>query len=109
MFDTPQVLVPTDSVAGVLDLQAIVAERKVRDAGDNRINIYLLGVAHSAAGKDWPRKVNTRIVHEVGLAECFGERFASGDASLRASFSMLGDSERVAFGVPLSGYHLLSA
>ena len=47
-------------------LQAFLAGRRVRDSGDNRTNVYLLGLAHSAAGKDWPRKVNTRIVHEVG-------------------------------------------
>jgi len=64
---------------GALALQAFLAGRKVRDPGDNRTNVYLLGLAHSAAGKDWPRKVNTRIVHEVGLAHCLGERFASGE------------------------------
>ena len=46
---------------------------------DNRTNIYLLGLAHSAAGKDWPRKINTRILHEVGLDSGLGERFASGE------------------------------
>ena len=42
-----------------LALQAFLAGRKVRDPGDNRTNIYLLGLAHSAAGKDHPRKLNT--------------------------------------------------
>jgi hypothetical protein len=64
---------------GALALQAFLAGRKVRDPGDNRTNIYLLALAHSSAGKDHPRKVNTRIVHEVGQAECLGERFASGE------------------------------
>jgi hypothetical protein len=70
---------PVMAFAGALSLQAFLAGRKVRDSGDNRTNLYLLGLAHSAAGKDWPRKVNTRIVHEVGLANCLGERFASGE------------------------------
>lgn len=65
--------------SGALALQAFLAGRKVRDPGDNRTNLYLLGLAHSAAGKDWPRKVNTRILHEIGLADCLGERFASGE------------------------------
>ncbi|MCO6438168.1 MAG: DUF3987 domain-containing protein [Phycisphaerae bacterium] len=71
---------------GALALQAFLAGRRVRDAGDNRTNIYLLGLAHSAAGKDWPRKINTQIVFEVGLTECLGERFASGEGVQDALF-----------------------
>jgi len=63
---------------GALALQAFLAGRKVRDPGDNRTNVYLLGLAHSAAGKDWPRKINTRIAHQVGIGDGLGERFASG-------------------------------
>jgi hypothetical protein len=65
-------------------LQAMLAGRKVSDPGDNRTNIYLLGLAHSSAGKDWPRKINTRIAHEIGLAPCLGDRFASGEGVLDA-------------------------
>ena len=64
---------------GALALQSFLAGRKVRDPGDNRTNLYLLGLAHSSAGKDWPRKVNVRILHEIGQAGCVGERFASGE------------------------------
>ncbi len=77
---------PVMAFCGALSLLAFLAGRKVRDNGDNRTNIYLLGLAHSAAGKDWPRKVNTRIVHEVGLANCLGERFASGEGIQDALF-----------------------
>jgi hypothetical protein len=77
---------PVMAFCGALALQAFLAGRRVRDTGDNRTNIYLLGLAHSAAGKDWPRKVNTRIVHEVGLAECLGDRFASGEGVQDALF-----------------------
>jgi hypothetical protein len=72
--------------SGALALQAFLAGRKVRDPGDNRTNLYLLGLAHSAAGKDWPRKINTRILHEIGLADCVGERFASGEGIQDALF-----------------------
>ncbi|MCC7406954.1 MAG: bifunctional DNA primase/polymerase [Phycisphaeraceae bacterium] len=72
--------------AGALSLLAFLAGRKVRDGGDNRTNLYLLGLAHSAAGKDWPRKVNTQIVHQVGLASGLGERFASGEGIQDALF-----------------------
>ncbi len=75
---------------GALALQAFLAGRKVRDGGDNRTNMYLLGLAHSSAGKDWPRKVNTRILHEIGLSECLGERFASGEGIQDALFKQPG-------------------
>jgi len=83
---------------GAVALQAFLAGRKVRDSGDNRTNIYLLGLAHSAAGKDWPRKVNTRILHEVGLTDGLGERFASGEGMQDALFqspSMLFQTDEI--------------
>lgn len=64
---------------GALSLLAVLAGRRVRDPGDNRTNLYLLGLAHSSAGKDFPRKLNMRVLQEVGMAECVGERFASGE------------------------------
>ncbi len=67
------------SFAGALALQATLAGRKVRDPGNNRTNVYLLGLAHSAAGKDRPRKLNTEILHAVGLSHQLGGRFASGE------------------------------
>jgi len=74
------------SFCGALALQAFLAGRKIRDPADNRTNIYLLGLAHSAAGKDWPRKVNTRILNEVGLVLSLGDRFASGEGIQDALF-----------------------
>jgi len=89
---------PVMAFCGALSLQAFLAGRKVRDPGDNRTNVYLLGLAHSSAGKDWPRKVNTRILHGVGLAECLGERFASGEGVQDALFltpSMLFQTDEI--------------
>jgi hypothetical protein len=83
---------------GALAMQAFLAGRKVRDSGDNRTNIYLLGLAHSSAGKDWPRKINTQIANEVGLAGCLGERFASGEGIQDALFvspSMLFQTDEI--------------
>lgn len=73
--------------AGALTLQAVLAGRKVRDPGDNRTNLYLLGLAYSAAGKDHPRKVNTEILHAVGLSDQIGGQFASGEGLQDALFS----------------------
>jgi len=97
-LDTAPYPSPVMAFCGALSLLAFLAGRKVRDNGDNRTNIYLLGLAHSAAGKDWPRKVNTRIVHEVGLANCLGERFASGEGIQDALFqtpSMLFQTDEI--------------
>jgi hypothetical protein len=83
---------------GALSLLAMLAGRRVRDPGDNRTNLYLLGLAHSAAGKDWPRKLNVRILQSVGLADCTGERFASGEGiqdALNITPSMLFQTDEI--------------
>ena len=59
-------------------LQAVLAGRKVRDQADNRTNLYLLALAYSSVGKDWPRKVNTHILHRVGLGQCAGREVRLG-------------------------------
>lgn len=64
---------------GALSLQAILAGRKVRDESDNRTNLYVLGLANSGAGKDYPRKVNQRILLHAGMANSIGDTFASGE------------------------------
>ena len=64
---------------GALALQALLAGRRVRDEADNRTNLYVLGLANSGAGKDYPRKVNQRILLHVGMSDCIGDTFASGE------------------------------
>ncbi|MBS0190539.1 MAG: bifunctional DNA primase/polymerase [Planctomycetes bacterium] len=72
---------PSQTLAfcGALALQAFLAGRKVRDPGDNRTNMYLLGLAHSSSGKDWPRKINARVLQAVSLGTGLGDRLASGE------------------------------
>jgi len=70
---------PVLAFCGALSLQAFLAGRKVRDAGDNRTNLYLLGLANSGAGKEHPRKVNQKILYAVGLQDSLGDAFASGE------------------------------
>ena len=70
---------PMLAFCGALSLQATLAGRKVRDELDNRTGIYLLGLANSGVGKDYPRKVNERILSHVGLSACLGDSFASGE------------------------------
>jgi hypothetical protein len=73
--------------AGALALQSVLSGRKVRDSGRNRTNLYLLGLAHSSAGKDHPRKLNIEIMHSVGLSDQIGGQFASGEGIQDALFS----------------------
>ncbi len=77
----PRLRIPSRVLAfcGALGLQSMLAARKVRDPADNRTNLYILGLANSGAGKDYPRKVNQKILLEVGLAESLGDTFASGE------------------------------
>jgi Bifunctional DNA primase/polymerase, N-terminal/Protein of unknown function (DUF3987) len=70
---------PMLAFCGALSLQAFLGGRKVRDQADNRTNLYLLGLAYSAVGKDAPRKVNARMLNQIGLAHCLGDGFASGE------------------------------
>ncbi len=70
---------PVLAFCGALALQATLAGRKVRDQGDTRPNLYLLGLANSGAGKDHPRKVNLRVLLEAGMATCAGDNFASAE------------------------------
>lgn len=64
---------------GALSLQSLLAGRKVKDALENRTTLYVVALAHSGAGKDHPRKVNQRILLEVGCADSIGDTFASGE------------------------------
>ncbi len=70
---------PVLAFAGALALQGFLAGRKVRDAMDNRTNLYVLSLANSGVGKDHARKVNARILLEAGLADGLGTSFASGE------------------------------
>jgi hypothetical protein len=78
-LDTAPYPEPVLAFAGALTLQAVLAGRKVRDAMDNRTNLYVLSLANSGVGKDHARKVNARILYEAGLADCLGTSFASGE------------------------------
>jgi len=64
---------------GAMALQSYLAGRKVCDTGDLRPNIYLLALASSGTGKDFPRKVNARVLFEIGHVAALGDKFASGE------------------------------
>jgi len=64
---------------GAMALQSYLCSRKVCDSGDLRPNIYLLALASSGTGKDFPRKVNSRVLFEIGHVGALGDKFASGE------------------------------
>jgi len=64
---------------GAMALQSYLCGRKVCDTGDLRPNIYLLALASSGTGKDFPRKVNSRVLFEIGHIGALGDKFASGE------------------------------
>ncbi|HWH76683.1 MAG TPA: DUF3987 domain-containing protein, partial [Candidatus Binatus sp.] len=79
-------------------MQATLAGRKVRDVADNRTNLFLLALANSGAGKDWPRKLNTAVLNHVGLIDMLGGKFASGEGlqdALHVSPTMLFQTDEI--------------
>ena len=82
---------------GAMALQSYLAGRKVCDSGDLRPNIYLLALASSGTGKDFPRKVNARVLFEIGHVSALGDKFASGegiqDALARTSAMLFQNDE----------------
>lgn len=66
--------------AGALALQSFLCSRKVRDEGDMRPNLYLLALAPSGSGKEWPRKMNKAILNAAGYGSgSIGDRFSSAE------------------------------
>lgn len=82
---------------GAMALQSYLCGRKVCDPGDLRPNLYLLALASSGTGKDFPRKVNARVLFEIGHVAALGDKFASGegiqDALARTSAMLFQNDE----------------
>ncbi len=82
---------------GALALQSYLCGRRVCDPGDLRPNLYLLALASSGTGKDFPRKVNARVLFEIGHVASLGDKFASGegiqDALARTSAMLFQNDE----------------
>ena len=65
--------------AGALTMLAHLSGRNFRDERNLRTNIYLLALADSGVGKDYPRKVNVNLAAEVGIMPTMADRFASAE------------------------------
>ena len=82
---------------GAISLQSYLCGRKVQTSTDLRPNIYLLSLASSGTGKDFPRKVNSRVLFEIGHIAALGDKFASGqgiqDALMRSPAMLFQNDE----------------
>jgi hypothetical protein len=65
---------------GALALQSLLGGRKVRDSANNRTNIYLIALAPTGGGKDYPRKINSNILNIIGMERSYVLRFGSGES-----------------------------
>ncbi|MDH4201473.1 MAG: bifunctional DNA primase/polymerase [Phycisphaerae bacterium] len=73
---------PVLALAAAIQLQAVLAARKVCDGRENRTNLYVIGVAGSGAGKEFARKINRRILNAAGLNHFDGHDELASDAGL---------------------------
>jgi hypothetical protein len=69
----------TAAFAGALVMLSLLTARKIRTSGDARTNLYILLLAPSGNGKDYPRKVNGNLLHKLGLIGSLGDSFASAE------------------------------
>lgn len=78
---------PILAIANGLVLLATAIGRTVRTETDLRVNLYTLGIAPSASGKDYSRKVAKKLLTAAGLAgRLGGENLASDTGLLDAMY-----------------------
>lgn len=65
--------------AGALAMLAHLTGRNFRDCRNLRTNLYLLALADSGVGKDFPRKVNMTLASELDVMGGMADRFASAE------------------------------
>lgn len=65
--------------AGALTMLAHLTGRNYRDSRNLRTNLYLIALADSGVGKDFPRKVNMNLATELGIMGGMADRFASAE------------------------------
>jgi hypothetical protein len=70
---------PSLSFAGSLAAQSFLAAQKIQDESGARSSLYLVSLANSGAGKDWPRKIIKNLFMEAGLIDHIVENIASAE------------------------------
>ena len=69
----------TLAFAAALAMLSHLTGRNFRDTRNLRTNIYLIALADSGVGKDFPRKVNMNLATELGVMGGMADRFASAE------------------------------
>ncbi len=64
---------------GALALLSLLVGRLVKGTTGLHPNIYLIGLANSASGKNWPRTINTNVLAAANMLHMLGGRFASSE------------------------------
>jgi hypothetical protein len=70
---------PPMAAMGALACQSFLVSRKVRSELTSRPSIYLLALAGSGTGKDYPRLVNQFILSHIGMGSHIVDSCASGE------------------------------
>lgn len=79
---------PNLAVQAAVALMGMLAAHKYRllhGQQDTRTNAMMIGIAESSSGKDHARRCVKAILDKIGMAEFYGEGFASGQA-IEAAF-----------------------
>jgi hypothetical protein len=87
---------PTLAFSAALALQAFLASRRVRTIGGARSSLYIVTLANSGAGKDWPRGTIQQVLEDCGLLDCCGDGLGSGEGledmlNIKPQFILLAD------------------
>ena len=82
----------TLAFCGALAMTSLLAARQFKTESGTRPNLYLVALADSGTGKEWPRVINKRLGGKLEIHARFGDAFASGEGledSLFVSPAML--------------------
>tara|TARA_R110002111_G_scaffold244674_1_gene306930 strand:+ start:16337 stop:17767 length:1431 start_codon:yes stop_codon:yes gene_type:complete len=71
-LDTAHRKQPILALAAAIALQSVLAARKVQDEYGNRTNLYIVGVAKSAGGKEHARQINKDVLFLSGNGKLEG-------------------------------------
>ena len=70
------------ALAASLAAHSAILGRRVRDIDDTRPNMYILGIAHSSAGKNHPIKKVEMLLEEAGAGDMIGGSDLTSDTAL---------------------------
>ncbi len=66
------------ALAGAITMMSYLTGKKIKYKG-TCTNLYLIALAPSGAGKNYPREINDYIMQQIGMSNALGDGFASGE------------------------------